>query len=74
MSWSGGPVTAALSSATNPAIAYARQAPALLKQQATVDAVQVTMLKKAMDMQGRAALQLLVAAVTGVGGNINTQA
>ena len=63
-----------LQSAGNPAIAYALQAPPALKPQATADAIQVTMLKKANDMAGKAALQLLIAAIRGTGGIIDTVA
>ncbi len=57
----------------NPAIAYARQAPALMKPQATADAISVTMLKKAIDAQGQAALKL-IAAIPDLGQTINTYA
>lgn len=56
---------------SNPAIAYAQQSPPLLKGQAVADAVQVTVLKMSTEQQGKAALQLLQAAVTGKGANIN---
>lgn len=56
---------------SNSAIAYARQAPAAMKQQATADAVQISVLKMANDSQGQAALQLIQAAITGKGATVN---
>lgn len=62
-------------------IAYAQQAPAALKPQATAQAAEVMMAKKGLDMieqQGQAAMKLLdsasLAAATGVGTQINTYA
>ena len=53
------------------ALAYARQAPARSKAAATAEALQVTVLKMANDLQGQAALQLFQAAVTGKGGTLD---
>ena len=58
----------------NSAIAYAQQAPPLMKGQAVADAVQITVLKMSTEQQGKAALQLLQAAVSGKGGQINVTA
>lgn len=59
---------------SNSAIAYASQAPPLMKGQAVQDAAQITVMKMANDQQGKAALQLLMSAVTGKGANINVSA
>lgn len=61
---------------SNPAIAYAVQAPPAMKAGAVADAVQVTVLRMANDQIGKAALQLLQAAaeITGKGGAINITA
>ncbi len=60
------------------AIGVALNAPPLLKPQATIDAIQIIVLKKAMDQQGQAALQLLqavvAATVDGKGSQVNIQA
>jgi hypothetical protein len=63
-----------LQSGGNAAIEYARQAPPIMAREATMQAVEITMFKKMLDQQGKAALQLLQAAVTGTGGNINVSA
>lgn len=59
---------------SNSAVAYAQQAPPLMKGQAVADAVQISVMKMANDQQGKAALQLLQSAVLGKGGNINISA
>ncbi|MFZ4739045.1 MAG: hypothetical protein ACOYM9_24030 [Bradymonadia bacterium] len=61
-------------SGTNPAIAHALQAPPLFKAGATAQAVEITMFKKALEQEGKAALALLQSAVTGKGGNVNVSA
>ncbi len=58
-------------SASNVAIEIALQAPPIHKAAAVKVAAEVTLFKKALDMQGKAALQLLAAA-EGVGTQINT--
>ena len=60
--------------ASNPAIAYALQAPSGMKAQATADAIQITVMKMANDQQGQAALALLQAAVSGKGATVNVTA
>jgi hypothetical protein len=59
---------------TNSAVAYAQQAPPLMKGQAVADAVQISVMKMANDQQGKAALQLLQSAITGKGATINVSA
>jgi hypothetical protein len=59
---------------TNSAVAYAQQAPPLMKGQAVADAVQISVMKMANDQQGKAALQLLQSAITGKGATINVTA
>jgi len=59
---------------SNSAIAYAQQAPPLLKGQAVADAIAITVFKKAVDQQGMAALALLQSAVTGKGTQVNVTA
>ena len=59
---------------TNSAVAYAQQAPPLMKGQAVADAVQISVMKMANDQQGKAALQLLQSAITGKGAAINVTA
>jgi hypothetical protein len=65
-------MTGAISS--NSAIAYAQQAPPLMKGQAVADAVSLTVFKMAVDQQGKAALALLQSAVTGKGAQVNVTA
>ena len=59
---------------TNSAVAYAQQAPPLMKGQAVADAVQISVMKMENDQQGKAALQLLQSAITGKGATINVTA
>jgi hypothetical protein len=59
---------------SNSAIAYAQQAPPLMKGQAVADAVSLTVFKMAVDQQGKAALALLQSAVTGKGAQVNVTA
>jgi len=61
-------------SSPNPAITQALNAPPLMKPGATAQAVEVTMLKKALDMEGQAALALIPSVTTGKGGTINVTA
>ena len=59
------------SAAANAAIQMALEAPPISKPEATKVAAEVTMFKKALDMQGQAALKLLAAA-EGIGTQIDT--